>query len=93
MTTGAELVGWLSGTILVPSLFRQTYTQWKTGTSKGVSQWLYWGSLTSSTGFVFYSLVLGNRVFIVTNSLLVLDNILGLIILYRHRRREASKRL
>lgn len=90
MDHGRDLIGWAASVILVASLSRQTYRQWRAGTSRGVSKWLYLGSLVSSALFAVYSFLLGNWVFLVTNSLLVVDNVLGLAILYHHRKREGD---
>ena len=51
---------------------RQVYTQWRDGTSKGVSKWLFIGQLAASLGFIMYSWRLGNWVFVVTNALMLL---------------------
>lgn len=41
--TGAvtELIGWVAATVLLATMGRQVYTQWRDGNSKGVSKWLF----------------------------------------------------
>jgi MtN3 and saliva related transmembrane protein len=77
--TGAmtELTGWVPATVLLATRSRQVYTQWRDGTSQGVSKWLFIGQLAASSGFVLYSWLLGNWVFVVTNALMLLTAGLG----------------
>jgi MtN3 and saliva related transmembrane protein len=77
--TGAvtELIGWVAATVLLATMGRQVYTQWRDGTSKGVSKWLFIGQLAASLGFIMYSWRLGNWVFVVTNALMLLTAGLG----------------
>lgn len=79
-----EYVGWASSVILLCTLVKQVYKQWKEGTKEGVSKWLFIGQLAASIGFTIYSLLTGNTVFIVTNSLLVLNSIAGIMLYYYH---------
>ena len=77
--TGAltELIGWVAATVLLATMGRQVYSQWRDGTSKGVSKWLFVGQLAASLGFIVYSWRLGNWVFVVTNVLMLLTAALG----------------
>jgi MtN3 and saliva related transmembrane protein len=83
-----DFVGWLSSGILVLTVSRQVYTQWKRGSSEGVSQWLFLGQMAASVGFSIYSWLVQNWVFIVTNVLLLAAAIVGYSILLHHRRLE-----
>ncbi|MFL6350913.1 MAG: hypothetical protein ACJ74Z_03565, partial [Bryobacteraceae bacterium] len=56
----------------------------------GVSKWLFIGELASALGFLTYSILLGLPVYIVTNSVMVLNAIAGLVITLYHRRREGT---
>jgi uncharacterized protein with PQ loop repeat len=82
-----ELVGWLSSAVLVATLARQVSKQWREGTSEGVSRWLFVGQTVASAGFTAYSVLIRNWVFVVTNTLILANAILGLVIVRRHRRR------
>ena len=53
--------------------------------SKGVSPWLFIGQCIASTGFLIYSWLVQDVVFIVTNALLLISAATGLGILVRHR--------
>lgn len=72
-----ELIGWGAATVLLATMGRQVYTQWRDGISQGVSKWLFIGQLVASSGFVMYSWLLGNWVFVVTNVLMLLTAGLG----------------
>ena len=86
-----EAVGWASSAILVLTIGRQVFKQWNDGTSEGVSTWLFVGQMAASLGFLIYSLLVRNWVFVVTNALMVLNGLLGYAITIRHRRREAAR--
>jgi MtN3 and saliva related transmembrane protein len=81
-----EAVGWLSSFVLLLTLITQMRKQWKERTSKGVSKWLYLGQVASEVGFAVYSWLVGNWIFVITNLLLVLSNLVGLGIVLHHRR-------
>lgn len=78
-----EIIGWLSSGILVLTISKQVYKQWKEGTSEGVSKWLFIGQIAASVGFTVYSVLLVNWVFIFTNAFLALEAIFGLILWFR----------
>ena len=86
-----EAIGWVSSFILLLTLSRQVYKQWKENTSKGVSIWLFIGQIAASVGFAIYSWLVWNPVFIFTNSLLVLNGIVGLTISLHQKRREGKE--
>jgi len=81
-----DAIGWTAAAILLLTLGRQVYTQWRDRTSKGVSRWLFVGQCGASIGFVVYSWLLSNWVFVVTNALILLTAVTGEIIFLRNRR-------
>jgi uncharacterized protein with PQ loop repeat len=85
-----ELIGWISSFILVVTIAKQVYKQWKEGKSEGVSKWLFVGQIAASIGFAVYSYLVWNPVFIFTNSLMVLNGIAGLAINIYLRNREPN---
>ncbi|MGH9901209.1 MAG: hypothetical protein ACRD68_05140 [Pyrinomonadaceae bacterium] len=87
-----EAVGWVSSLILVLTIGKQVYKQWREGSSEGVSKWLFVGQMAASLGFTVYSWLVGNWVFVVTNSLMLLNGVAGLLIVLRHRRREEREK-
>ncbi|MGE3684562.1 MAG: SemiSWEET family transporter [Bdellovibrionales bacterium] len=84
------LLGWLSSIILLVTILNQVYTQWKKGTSEGVSWFLFVGQMLASVGFVIYSVLVKDMVFIVTNSALALSHIVGLAITWKQKSRKNS---
>lgn len=83
----AELIGWLASAILIATLARQTWRQWREPDPRGVSHWLFAGQIAASTGFVAYSWLVHNWVFIVTNVLILLTAVIGQVVLLRARRK------
>jgi uncharacterized protein with PQ loop repeat len=86
-----EAIGWASSFILVLTIAKQVYKQWHEGSSEGVSKWLFVGQMAASLGFTVYSWLVNNWVFVVTNSLMLVNGLLGLLIVLRHRRRETAE--
>jgi MtN3 and saliva related transmembrane protein len=91
MSGVTDLIGWASSAVLLLTLARQVLKQWREGTSEGVSRWLFVGQTTASVGFTIYSVLLRNWVFVVTNALLLVNAIVGLLIVRHHRRRRATQ--
>jgi uncharacterized protein with PQ loop repeat len=83
-----EAVGWVSSFILVLTIAKQVYKQWREGSSEGVSKWLFVGQISASLGFTVYSWLVSNWVFVVTNAVMLVNGLLGLLIVLHHRRRE-----
>ncbi|MEP6925066.1 MAG: hypothetical protein ABI954_11425 [Pyrinomonadaceae bacterium] len=87
----SEIIGWVSSLILLLTVGKQVHKQWKDGTSEGVSKWLFFGQIAASIGFLVYSVLITNWVFIVTNSLMVINSLVGIGILFYHRQRDNKK--
>jgi MtN3 and saliva related transmembrane protein len=81
-----DLIGWAAAAILLLTLGRQVYSQWRDRTSKGVSRWLFVGQCAASAGFIVYSWLLQNWVFVVTNALILVTAVTGEIVYLRNRR-------
>jgi MtN3 and saliva related transmembrane protein len=86
-----QAIGFISSFILLLTIGKQVYKQWKEGTSEGVSKWLFLGQITASIGFLIYSLMKQDLVFIITNAVMVVNSLVGIAILFYHRRREQSQ--
>jgi MtN3 and saliva related transmembrane protein len=78
-----EVIGWISSIVLLLTLIKQVHKQWRERNSEGVSKWLFVGQLIASTGFLVYSFLIGNWVFLATNILLTINNILGIYFYFR----------
>jgi len=81
-----EWIGWASSFVLLTTIIRQVYTQWKTKSDVGVSRWLFVGQLTASMGFTIYSLLLRNWVYVFSNVALLITALVGEWIYLRNRR-------
>ena len=46
--------------------------------------------MAASLGFTIYSWLVSNWVFVVTNAVMLVNGLLGLLIVLRHRRRERA---
>jgi uncharacterized protein with PQ loop repeat len=88
-----EFIGWVSSIILIITIAKQVYKQWKEGKSEGVSIWLFAGQIAASIGFAVYSYLVWNPVFIFTNSLMVLNGIAGLLINIYLKKREGKREM
>lgn len=82
-----EVVGWISTLILCATISRQVYTQWKTKSTEGVSHWLFIGQLAASAGFVVYSFLLENWVFVFSNVFLLVTALIGQVIYLKNKHR------
>lgn len=88
---GADMVGWVSAFILVMTISRQVYTQWRTGSCEGVSKWLFIGQLAASTGFTIYSYLVKNWVFVFANFFIFLTSVVGQIVYMRNKKKLAAR--
>jgi uncharacterized protein with PQ loop repeat len=83
-----DWIGWTASAILLATLVRQIIKQARGPEGEGVSTWLFLGQATASALFVVYSVLVENRVFIATNSCLLLTALVGQWLTRRRRRQE-----
>jgi uncharacterized protein with PQ loop repeat len=81
-----DAIGWFASAVLLATLSRQVYRQWRERSTQGVSKWLFIGQTTASAGFLLYSWLLDNWVFVFTNAALLVTGIVGQIIYKRNTR-------
>ncbi|MES2538231.1 MAG: hypothetical protein V4632_20415 [Pseudomonadota bacterium] len=86
-----DIVGWASALILVLTISRQVYTQWRSKSVAGVSRWLFVGQVAASIGFVIYSVMVDNWVFVVANSFILLTAVVGECVYMRNKRLDPDK--
>ena len=86
MANATELLGWTSSVILLATLMRQVYTQWRTRSTAGVSKWLFIGQCSASVGYTVYSFLLHNWVYVSSNIAILLTAIVGEALYVRNRR-------
>ena len=87
----AEILGWASSLILIATIGRQVYTQWKTESTAGVSHWLFLSQCASSIGFTIYSVLLHNWVYVCSNVALLVTGVVGQFIYLQNSRRHKRK--
>lgn len=83
-----DWIGWLASAILIATLLRQIVKQDQSRDqdAQAVSKWLFAGQCAASAGFVVYSVLVGNWVFIVTNSCVLITAIVGQIMMVKRKR-------
>jgi len=84
-----EAIGWASSLVLLATIVRQVYKQWREGSSEGVSKWLFVGQTVASIGFSVYSYLLGSWVFLFTNLAMLASAVVGEAI-FRHNKARAA---
>ena len=85
-----DLLGWAATLVLIATLWRQIWKQWRAEHAEGVSGWLFIGQMTASILFILYSVLLQSWVFVVTNSLILITAIAGFCMARVKRRRSTS---
>jgi len=85
----ADAIGWTASAILLATLVRQIVKQSQAGAdAEGVSHWLFIGQALASIGFIAYSVLLHNWVFIVTNSLILATAVVGFVLQRRRMKQQ-----
>jgi MtN3 and saliva related transmembrane protein len=86
-----EIIGWASSLILLATLIKQVYKQWKEASSENISRWLFIGQLAASIGFMIYSIGTSSWVFAFTNGMLTLNNLVGIYLYFHYRDKRDTK--
>jgi uncharacterized protein with PQ loop repeat len=86
-----DIIGWTSAVILLLTLGRQVYTEWRDRSTRGLSRWLFIGQFAASSGFVVYSWLLQSWVFLFTNVLLLITAAMGQWMYVRNKHREEKR--
>jgi MtN3 and saliva related transmembrane protein len=87
------VVGWCSALLLFVTMAGQAWKQWSERTTKGIGRWFFAGQVGASSGFVTYSALQGDAVFIVGNSLVLLAAVAGGAILWWNRNRRVAAQI
>jgi MtN3 and saliva related transmembrane protein len=85
-----DAIGWAASAVLIATLLHQVRVQWRERSTEGVSCWLFLGPMSASVGFLGYSGLIGNPIFVVSNGVLVLTALVGQAVYRRNRRIEES---
>lgn len=81
-----ELLGWCSSIVLLTTIIAQIVKQYREGSGRGVSRWLFVGQTAASLGFTAYSALLRNWIFTLTNGALLVSAIVGLCVTLHFKR-------
>ena len=85
---GSEWVGWAAVGVLFCTLVGQAWKEWRDRVKHGISKWFFVGQVSATLLFIVYSAMVGNRVFIVGNVLVLLAALAGGAILAWNRVRR-----
>lgn len=82
MTVLAEVIGWGSALLLLPTFGIQTLRQWQARhePAPGSSLWFFILAFAGTGGQVVFSWMVGNRVYFALNACLVVTNGIGLFV-------------
>ncbi len=83
-----QIVGWAAVTALFLTMAGQAWKQWRDRVKHGISKFFFAGQIVSSTLFLAYSAMVGDRVFVVGNTLVLAAAITGGTILWWNRTRR-----
>jgi hypothetical protein len=86
----ADAVGWTASAILVATLLRQIHKQATRGNAQALSRWLFAGQIAASLGFIAYSWMLRNPVFLASNLIILATAIAGQWLYYRNERKRSA---
>ncbi len=89
MISLTDLLGWGSSSILLATLIRQVYTQWRSRATAGLSKWLFIGQCTASLGYTVYSYLLHNWIYFTSNIAILFTALVGECLYLLNRRRAA----
>jgi uncharacterized protein with PQ loop repeat len=83
-----ELLGWAAVAVLFFTLSGQAWKQWRDRVKRGIGKFFFIGQIAASALFLAYSAMLGDRVFVVGNALVLGAAITGGAILWYNRVRR-----
>ena len=83
-----DLIGWAAVACLFVTMSGQAWKQWRDRVKHGISKLFFVGQIASSCLFLAYSALVGDRVFVVGNALVLSAAIAGGTILWWNRSRR-----
>jgi uncharacterized protein with PQ loop repeat len=82
----ADWVGWAAVAVLFATMTAQAWKEWRDRVKHGMSKWFFVGQVTASLLFIVYSAMVGNRIFVIGNVLVLTAAIAGGAILAYNKR-------
>lgn len=83
---GQDLIGWAAVSVLFVTMAGQAWKEWRDRVKHGVSRWFFVGQVAASTLFLAYSWLVGDRIFVAGNAMVLLASLAGGAILAWNRR-------
>jgi uncharacterized protein with PQ loop repeat len=83
-----QMIGWAAVATLFFTLAGQAWKQWRDRVKRGIGKFFFIGQIGASVLFLTYSAMLGDRVFVVGNALVLAAAIAGGGILWYNRVRR-----
>ena len=83
-----QIVGWAAVGALFLTMTGQAWKQWRDRVKHGVSKYFFVGQVAASCLFLAYSVMKGDRVFVVGNALVLAASLAGGAILLWNRKRR-----
>ena len=81
-----QWIGWAAVAALFVTMSGQAWKQWRDRVKHGIGKFFFLGQVTASLLFLIYSVMQGDRVFVVGNALVLAAAITGGAILALNRR-------
>ena len=81
-----EWVGWTAVAVLFATMSAQAWKEWRDRVKHGVSPLFFAGQIAASVLFIAYSVMVGNRIFVIGNVLVLMAAIAGGAILAYNKR-------
>jgi uncharacterized protein with PQ loop repeat len=72
-----EIIGWAAVGALFLTMTSQAWKQWRDRVKHGLSKFFFFGQVAASTLFLAYSVLKGDRVFVVGNALVLMAALAG----------------
>ena len=80
-----QIIGWSAVAALFLTMAGQAWKQWRDRVKTGISKLFFLGQIAASVLFLTYSAMMGDRVFVVGNALVLAAAIAGGVILWWNR--------
>ena len=80
-----QIIGWAAVVALFLTMAGQAWKQWRDNVKRGVSKLFFVGQIAASSLFLVYSAMMGDRVFVVGNAMVLAAAIAGGGILWWNR--------
>lgn len=81
----AQIIGWSAVAALFLTMAGQAWKQWRDKVTTGIGKLFFVGQVAASSLFLVYSAMMGDRVFVVGNAMVLAAAVAGGLILWWNR--------